>query len=177
MRRSRGRASWAQVSRRARRSEGAWTEVTIMKEMREEKPYPPPPWISDGQMWTGVYPVTSPPALPEGLRPFLDPSWVLLVFVRYLAGTLRYDELVIGSLARRGLRVGIYVHDIWVDSEASLRGGRRIWGLPKELATFAWEGDTVHVADAEGPIATLSVDRSPAPSPRIWTIAPGFGRL
>ena len=99
------------------------------------------------------------------------------MFVRYLECTLRYDELVIGSLARRGLKFGIYVHHIWVDSEESLWGGRRIWGLPKELASFAWEGDTVRVTDEEGPIATLSVDRSEASSPRIGTVAPGFGRL
>jgi hypothetical protein len=143
-----------------------------------EKPYPPPPWRSKNQMWMGAFAVDTPPVLPDGLRPLLSPRWVVLGLIRYLEGsTLTYDELVIASLARRGFRTGLYVHHIWVDSEASLWGGRRIWGLNKELATFAWEGDTVRVTDEAGPIVTMTVDRAPRTAPWLPAIAPGFGRL
>ncbi len=144
----------------------------------DEKPYPPPPWRSNNQMWAGAYDVAEPPPLAEGLRPFLDPRRLLVVLVRYLEGsTLVYDELIFASLARRGLRVGLFVHRIWVDSEASLWGGRRIWGLNKDLATFSWEGDTVKVADAEGLIAAVTVDRRPASGPWCPVMGPGFGVL
>jgi hypothetical protein len=142
-----------------------------------EKPYPPPPWRSYNQMWMGLFAVDAPPALPAGLRPLLSSRWVILGLIRYLEGsTLQYDELIIGSMARRGFRTGLFVHHIWVDSETSLWGGRRIWGLNKELATFAWDGDTVRVTDDAGPIVTMTVDRTPRTSPRLPAIAPGFGQ-
>jgi hypothetical protein len=129
-------------------------------------------------MWAGAWDVAEPPRLPEGLRPFLDARRLLVMVVRYLEGsTLRYDELIFASLARRGPRVGLFVHHIWVDSEASLWGGRRIWGLNKELATFVWEEDTVTVSDAAGVIAAVRVDRRPASGPRWPMLGPGFGVL
>jgi hypothetical protein len=61
-----------------------------------------------------------------------------LVSVTYEHGsTLSYNELVvICGLARVGARVGFWVSHIWVDDERSVSGGREIWKLPKELATF-----------------------------------------
>lgn len=32
----------------------------------------------------------------------------------------------------------VTVTDIWVDSEPSRQGGRELWGVPKEIAHFAW---------------------------------------
>ena len=143
----------------------------------EETPYPPAPWRAKGQIWMGAFEVESPLPLPAGLRPVLSPKWISVLVVRYLEGTLKYDELAICSLARRGLRFGAYVHHIWVDSVPSLWGGRRIWGLPKELATFAWDGDTVRVTDNEGPIATITVNRRTGQLPPLGLFSPGFGVL
>ncbi len=51
-------------------------------------------------------------------------------------GVLSYRELLTAVLVRRGGRSLVSITDIWVDSEASLRGGRELWGIPKDLATF-----------------------------------------
>lgn len=61
---------------------------------------------------------------------------------RYEEGsTLRYSELVVWVAVRHGWRVGALITHIYVDDAVSMRGGREIWGLPKELARFAWERD------------------------------------
>jgi hypothetical protein len=137
--------------------------------------YPPAPWRSTGQLWLGLYDSATQPALPKALQSVARPNWLILILVRYLEGTLRYDELVVGALVRRGPRVGLHVHSIWVNDEASLWGGRRIWGLPKQLATFAWNGDSVRVTDEHGVIATVTVNVKPSGAPWLWTPAPGFG--
>jgi hypothetical protein len=54
--------------------------------------------------------------------------------------TLEYHELVVaGALVRYGTTVAPFVTHIYVDSERSVTGGRRM-GLPKELALFDWNG-------------------------------------
>ena len=98
-----------------------------------EVPYPPAPWYLLGHLWAGFFTTDAPPALPTGLRPFLAGRWRVVMLVRYLDGTRRYDELVLGALARRKARPGLYVEHIWVTDAAGLWGGRRIWGLPKEF--------------------------------------------
>lgn len=62
-----------------------------------------------------------------------------LYLARYGAGsTLQYHELiVIPALVRRGRRLGAWISHIYVDDPRSLAGGRRIWGLPKQLAEFS----------------------------------------
>src|SRR3712207_4856461 len=113
-------------------------------------PYPPVPWRSRGQLWMGIYDSGTRPALPQGLQALANPNWLVLALVRYLEGTLRYDELVVGALVRRGLRVGGHVHSIWVNDEASLWGGRRMWGVATGLAAFPWNGGSVRVAGDRG---------------------------
>ena len=139
--------------------------------------YPPAPWVCAGGMWVGFFSSGDAPALPDDLRPFLDARWLAIGLVRYLRGPLRYDELFLGAPARSGARFGLYVHHIWVDSVPSLWGGRDIWGLPKQMATFDWQDATVRISDASGPIATLSVDAQTARLPRLPILAPIFGDL
>src|SRR5262249_12792200 len=106
----------------------------------QRTPFPPAPWHAHGRCSAGVFRADTPAALPSRLRPLLDPCWRIVVLVRYEArSTLCYDELLIGPLARCGLRFGIYVEHIYVDSIPSLWGGREIWGLPKRLASFTWD--------------------------------------
>jgi hypothetical protein len=53
---------------------------------------------------------------------------------------LAYNELIVAAaLTRFGRHYGFWISHIYVDSPASLAGGREIWGLPKELAEFTWE--------------------------------------
>ena len=56
--------------------------------------------------------------------------------------TLQYGELLIfPALTRIGGRPGMWISHAYVDSPASLAGGRRMWGVPKDLATFDWSAD------------------------------------
>jgi len=60
-------------------------------------------------------------------------------FVEYEPGsTLTYGELAMNLVVKqRGVRrYGAVTPLIWVDSEPSLRGGRALWNLPKEMARF-----------------------------------------
>jgi Acetoacetate decarboxylase (ADC) len=140
-------------------------------------PYPPAPWRLMGQTWIGIFQTDRPVPVPDALKRLLPPHWAIVILARYLEGTLRYDELSFGTLGRRGLRIGLWVDRMWVDSVESLWGGRRIWGLPKDMATFAWSGNQVHVTDHKGTIATLTVDLTGSRLPAIWSPAPGLGRL
>lgn len=142
-----------------------------------EIPHPAAPWQMRGQLWMGFFKTDTRLPLSADLKHLYDSRSLVVTLVRYLEGTLHYDELVVGTLARRGLSMGIYIDYIWVDSLASLWGGRRIWGLPKNMAQFAWETNTVRITDDTGLIATLSVNLAPGGGPELWTPAPGLGQL
>ncbi len=116
--------------------------------------------------------------VPSDLRPLAGRRRLVVVLADYREGTLRYRELVVGTLVRRGARAGVLALGIWVDCLESMWGGRRLWGIPKELADFACEGELVRVHDAQGTIATLAA--GPA---RVMPIGPlrlpavGFGQV
>ncbi len=137
--------------------------------------YPPPPWRLAGECWWGLFRADRPLPLPDGLRPLLGTRRLLLALVRYRAGALCYDELVVGALALRGLTPGLWVHGIWVDSAASLAGGRAIWGLPKQLASFRWSDTGVVVADGDGTLAALDLARPARPLPPLPATVLAFG--
>ncbi|GAB2576619.1 hypothetical protein GCM10027168_06910 [Streptomyces capparidis] len=141
-----------------------------------EVPYPPPPWTLRGEMWMGMVRTEEPLPVPRDLRPLVDPRRLCVGVVRYREGTLRYDELALGPLVRRGPRAGILIQHIWVNDTASLWGGRGIWGLGKEAAEFEWSREAVSVGDAEGHLVAVTLrpgrPRLPLPLPMP---APGFG--
>src|SRR5690242_15954053 len=141
--------------------------------------YPPAPWHAHGRCWAGVFRADTAAMLPSRLKPLPDPRWRVLALVRYEAGsTLCYDELLVGPLVHHGLRCGIYVEHIYVDSVPSLWGGRNIWGLPKRLASFTWQGSHCIIADEAGTIATVRVDIGSARLPiYVPLVAPAFGLL
>jgi len=111
-----------------------------------ESDYPPEPWYLGGSLLVSVFlvPVRDLPAgfeLPAKRRPLRLGARVPVgvAAVHYLpGGALEYDELLVAvpSLGQGGIRVTI--PQIWVDSPASMRGGRELWGIPKELARFRW---------------------------------------
>ncbi len=139
--------------------------------------YPPPPWYLSGNSWVGIFNSPVSAGVPIPLKPVFSSHYLVVALIRYLSGTLTYDELIIGSIARYKWRVGIFVHHIWVDSEASLWGGRRIWGLNKELAEFSWDKDTVEVKDEHGQIANITVDQQKSSLPAIKLPVPSFGQI
>ncbi|URN14036.1 acetoacetate decarboxylase family protein [Streptomyces radiopugnans] len=102
------------------------------------------------------------------------PPLLAVGLVRYREGTLVYDELAMGPLVRRGRRAGLLIDRIWVSDTASVRGGRDIWGLPKELASFTWSDGSVHVTDHDGPVAGLAFAPGRLRLPAFPLPLPGF---
>ena len=102
--------------------------------------YPPPPW-----------PMVGPVLIVPG------PGRALLLGDWREGDGLQYSELATlhGPLVRRG-RPAFWVDTMHVDLTASREGGRRIWGVPKELATFAWRDAGCTVTDDDGVLAGLS---------------------
>lgn len=93
------------------------------------------------------------PALPPGLAGAVRPVTVAgrglvgTAWVEYEpGGDMDYRELLSAVLVRHRARLRVCIVDIWVDSPASRDGGRELWGIPKDLATFALDRD--HRRDA-----------------------------
>ena len=126
--------------------------------------YPPAPWLLRGQMYFSLWMVPR-----ERVLVRLDPAFELLspagrvcvaaCFVDYQEGSvLTYRELfgAVSVKVRSTRRPGLTVTHMWVDDERSLRGGRAIWGMPKQLARFEFDspppGETFAGAswDAQG---------------------------
>jgi acetoacetate decarboxylase len=127
--------------------------------------YPPEPWDLRGRAAASLWlvPVGDLPRLPAGVRPvsLFGRAVVATAFVHYEpGGLLSYHELLVAPLVRRGTRIGLSITDIWVDSPASLAGGRELWGIPKDLADFELAGGDA-TASADGALlASASFRRS-----------------
>lgn len=100
-------------------------------------PYPQPPWRMQGQMWLTLFHARrGGPDRPAGVYG--------VGLVDYQEGSpLTYGELLVArqiTVPAPEPTAGkhVTVTDIWVDSEPSRQGGRELWGVPKEIADFAW---------------------------------------
>lgn len=117
--------------------------------------YPPAPWNLQG------YAVQTLQLVDVALVRPLVPSELEIVSVlpgKTLGGVyissyglgsvMEYNELiVVSAIANYAGKWGAWISHIYVDNPNSVAGGREIWGLPKELAQFSWEGsDSVKVA-------------------------------
>ena len=112
--------------------------------------HPAPPWHLNGEFLI-VPAIVRPQAL----------GGVLLA--NYASGTLAYRELIVFE---RATRRGMVISHIYVDDEQSMHGGRQIWGLPKELATFEY-GRTRFEAAQEQPLLRATIRRRPGRLPLI----------
>jgi hypothetical protein len=125
--------------------------------------YPPEPWELQGQMsLTGWrVPVAALPPLSAGLEPVRAGGNALVVTAWVIyepGGVLSYRELLVAVLARQAQRPLVTITDIWVDSVPSLYGGRELWGIPKQWASFHIDGATCDAVDDHGqPIASAAV--------------------
>lgn len=108
--------------------------------------FPPEPWQLSGRGALSAWRVATArlPALPPGATPLTLRGRALAVtaFVAYDdAGLLPYRELLAGVVVRHGrgaaARPALSITHIWVDSEASLAGGRALWAIPKQMARFS----------------------------------------
>lgn len=125
--------------------------------------YPPEPWDLRGQLYASAFLVPAHEInveLPPGCSLVRVAGRVVVgaVWVSYEpGGVLSYRELMTTVLVRRGLRVLPTITHIWVDSEASRDGGRALWGIPKELASFDFDGAHFAARDDAGPLARGTV--------------------
>ena len=102
--------------------------------------YPPAPWAMVGQLWLSLFKVRGVADRPDGVYG--------AAFVNYEPGSpLTYSELLVARPVTSGHGRRVNITDIWVDSPASMAGGRELWAIPKDLCDFAL--DTSHT----GPLA------------------------
>lgn len=106
--------------------------------------YPPEPWHLGGEIYGSIWrvPLTSLHiAHLQEIVPikFQGGAFVGTFLARYKpGGVLVYNELAMAVWVRRRYDLRLCsVLRIWVDSESSAVGGRELWGIPKELGTFA----------------------------------------
>ncbi|WP_121258088.1 acetoacetate decarboxylase family protein [Nocardioides ferulae] len=133
--------------------------------------YPPAPWRMVGQLWLSLFRVPDPV---DELRPagVYGVAWV-----SYEPGSpLTYSELLVARpvrSAQHGRRVSIT--DIWVDSPASVAGGRELWAIPKDLCDFTLE------SDYRGPLAhtewSASAQRRPIAEARFTDVSRAAPRV
>lgn len=111
------------------------------------RPCPPEPWRLRGDMHVALWLVPGDELphwpLPEGVHA-ISPGGrrrLLVTFwVDYRSGgDLAYRELLVAVVVRRGARPAATAVQVWVDDERSLAGGRRLWAIPKEPATFDFQ--------------------------------------
>jgi acetoacetate decarboxylase len=120
--------------------------------------YPPAPWHMVGQLWLSIFRVTEAPG---GVR---QPGTYGAAFVSYEPGSpLTYSELLVARLVDAGsYGKRVSITDIWVDSPASVAGGRELWAIPKGLCDF--ELDTSHRGPLSSTEWSASVERRPIAS-------------
>jgi acetoacetate decarboxylase len=91
--------------------------------------YPPAPWQMHGQLWLSLFRVR------EGDHPDREAGIYGAALVRYEEPSpLTYGELLVAHLVDQA----VTITDIWVDSPASVAGGRALWAIPKDLCDFTF---------------------------------------
>ncbi|MBB6629183.1 acetoacetate decarboxylase family protein [Nocardioides sp. KIGAM211] len=131
--------------------------------------YPPAPWPMVGQMWLSLFRVKGVAGHPDGIHG--------AAFVSYEEGSsLTYSELLVAHPVRsdeHGRRVSI--SNIWVDSPASMLGGRELWAIPKDLCDFTLESSHT------GPLCrtewSASAERRPIAHARFTDVSRAAVRL
>lgn len=89
--------------------------------------YPPAPWDMTGQLWLSLFRVR------PGDHPDREPGVYGAALVSYEEPSpLTYGELLVATTAHKA----VTITDIWVDSVASMAGGRELWAIPKDLCDF-----------------------------------------
>lgn len=126
--------------------------------------YPPAPWNMVGQLWLSLFRIKD--AVDE-----LRPAGIYgAAFVSYEEGSpLTYSELLVARPVKEDGLKAVSITDIWVDSPASVAGGRGLWAIPKELCDFTLE------SSYRGPLSrtelTASAERQPIAHARFSDIS------
>ena len=89
--------------------------------------YPPAPWHMHGQLWVSLFRIR------RGDHPDREPGVHGVALVKYEEPSpLTYAELLVAHQVNKA----VTITDIWVDSPASVAGGRALWAIPKDLCAF-----------------------------------------
>ena len=140
--------------------------------------YPPAPWQMHGQLWVSLFRVR------PGDHPDRAPGVYGVALVRYEEPSpLTYGELLVAHMVSTGTTTGgggspakaVSITDIWVDSPASVAGGRELWAIPKDLCDFTFRSErhalatrtTWTAALGEQPIATATFSDVSRVAPRL----------
>jgi acetoacetate decarboxylase len=117
--------------------------MTAAQESAPDVSYPDAPWRMHGQLWLSIFRTSR--AVDE-LRP--AGTWGV-AFVRYEdPSPLTYGELLVARPVKSPVKA-VTISDIWVDSPASVAGGRELWAIPKDLCNFTWRDHGGRVARTE----------------------------
>lgn len=115
-----------------------------MAETTPTPDYPPAPWHMHGSLWLSLFWVRGASPRPDGIYG--------AAMVRYLEPSpLTYWELLVARTVKTDSGTRVTITDIWVDSPASMAGGRALWAIPKGLADFASDNRS------SGPLGKVSV--------------------
>jgi hypothetical protein len=137
----------------------------------EKVAYPAAPWQMVGSLWLSLF------KLKDDVDELRPAGVYGAAFVSYEEGSpLTYSELLVARPVKsdeHGRRVTIT--DIWVDSPASVAGGRELWAIPKGLCDFTLE------SSYRGPVTTTewsaSIDRRAVASARFTDVSRAAPRL
>jgi hypothetical protein len=133
--------------------------------------YPAAPWQMVGSLWLSLFRLAKDV---DELRPA---GIYGAAFVSYEEGSpLAYSELLVArpvTIEEHGRRVSIT--DIWVDSPASVAGGRELWAIPKGLCDFTLE--TRHTGPLSRTEWSATLERRPIASARFTDVSRAALRL
>ena len=133
--------------------------------------YPPAPWKMSGQLWLSLFRVRA------GDHPDREPGVYGAALVSYeRPSPLTYSELLVARLVpteQHGRCVSIT--DIWVDSPASVAGGRELWAIPKGLCDFDLE--TSHRGPLSSTTWSASAERRPIASASFTDVSRAIPRV
>ncbi|HEX7739520.1 MAG TPA: acetoacetate decarboxylase family protein [Marmoricola sp.] len=127
-----------------------------------DQTYPAAPWDMHGQLWLSLFRVAH--AVDE-----LRPAGVYgVALVRYEdPSPLTYGELLVAHTVKKPVK-GVTITDIWVDSPASVAGGRELWAIPKGLCEFDHRDHGGRVAHTE---CSVTIDGAPVCSARFSDVS------
>ena len=137
----------------------------------EKVAYPAAPWQMVGSLWLSLF------RLKQDVDELRPAGVYGAAFVSYEVGSpLTYSELLVARPIRSGKhRRRVTITDIWVDSPASVAGGRELWAIPKGLCDFTVD------SSYRGPVTTTTwsatIDRQPVASARFTDVSRVAPRL
>lgn len=149
--------------------------------------YPPEPWHLTGTMHVSLWRIRAselpPSPIPSLHRPksLLGHAIIGTGWADYDShGILSYNELLSAVLVDFAPGPSVTITNIWVDHPSSLAGGRELWSIPKQQASFERKEAKVSAVDDCGRMIAGFRYKSRLKLPGRWplrvrTIQPSLG--